>query len=270
MPERIQKFLARCGIASRRQIEQWIKEQRIYVNGQLASLGIQVEPTDQICLDNQLINTTIIAEETRVLLYHKPLGEVCTRHDPEGRITVFNALPPLAQGRWIVVGRLDYNTSGLLLFSNNGDLVNQLAHPKYGFEREYRVRIYGEVTTEILNRLLRGVKLEDGMAAFKTIVPDLYTHSISRGDEAYGRTSSGMYEQRRRVSRGRNQWFTVTLDEGRNRIVRRLWASQGLVVNRLERTRFGPLRLPADLEVGQYRFLTQSEVEQLSNASNTL
>ncbi len=245
MAERIQKFLAQLGLASRRQIEQWIKEQRITVNGELASLGAKVEATDRICLDDKPIATKATAdEETLILLYHKPVGEVCTRHDPEGRVTVFSALPSLTQGRWVVVGRLDYNTSGLLLFSNNGELVNKLAHPRYGFEREYRVRIYGEVSNEMINHLLQGVRLEDGMAAFKTIIPGL--------------------------CRGRNQWFKVTLAEGRNRIVRRLWASQGLVVNRLERIRFGSIRLPENLEVGEYRFLTKTEVEQLLHASNTL
>jgi 23S rRNA pseudouridine2605 synthase len=243
MPERIQKFLAQLGIASRRQIEQWIKEKRISVNGQLATLGIKVEATDSISLDNKPIDLKTPDEETQVLMYHKPVGEVCTRHDPEGRITVFNALPPLVQGRWIVVGRLDYNTSGLLLFSNNGELVNKLAHPSSGFEREYRVRVYGEVNSEMIHRLLQGIKLEDGIAAFKTITPGL--------------------------SRGRNQWFTVTLAEGRNRIVRRLWASLGLAVNRLERIRFGPIRLPNDLAVGEYRFLTKREVEQI-HANNTI
>lgn len=238
MAERIQKFLAQLGLASRRQIEQWIKEQRISVNGQVASLGAKVEATDHICLDDKPIAIKP-TEETHILLYHKPVGEVCTRHDPEGRVTVFDALPPLTQGRWVVVGRLDYNTSGLLLFSNNGELVNKLAHPRYGFEREYRVRVYGEVDAETISRLLEGVELEDGIAAFKTIVPGLY--------------------------RGRNQWFKVTLAEGRNRIVRRLWDSQGFVVNRLERIRFGSIRLPEDLEVGEYRFLTATEVEQLLN-----
>lgn len=244
MAERIQKFLAQCGLASRRQIEQWIKEQRITVNGLVASLGAKVEATDHICLDDKPIATKAVNEETRVLLYHKPVGEVCTRHDPEGRVTVFSALPPLTAGRWIVVGRLDYNTSGLLLFSNNGELVNKLAHPRYGFEREYRVRVYGEVDAETISRLLEGVELEDGIAAFKTIVPG--------------------------VCRGRNQWFKVTLAEGRNRIVRRLWDSQGLVVNRLERIRFGPIWLPENLEIGEYQFLTKTEVEKLLNDSIAL
>jgi 23S rRNA pseudouridine2605 synthase len=244
MAERIQKFLAQCGLASRRQIEQWIKEQRITINGELASLGAKVEASDQICVDNKPITIKAAPEETRVLLYNKPVGEVCTRHDPEGRITVFSALPPLTEGRWIMVGRLDYNTSGLLLFSNNGELVNKLAHPRYGFEREYRVRVYGEVDAETISRLLDGVELEDGVAAFKTIIPGLY--------------------------RGRNQWFKVTLTEGRNRIVRRLWDSQGFVVNRLERIRFGHIRLPEDLEVGEYRFLTKTDVEKLSNATDPL
>lgn len=242
MAERIQKLLAQQGIASRRQIEQWIKEGRIHVNGELASLGLKVELNDHFYLDEKPILIQMPDTDIQVLLYHKPVGEVCTRHDPEGRLTVFNALPELKQGRWIAVGRLDYNTSGLLLFSNNGDVANRLAHPKYGFEREYRVRIYGEVKPEVLTRLLKGVILEDGIAAFKTIEPG--------------------------IRRGRNQWFKVTLGEGRNRIVRRLWASQDLVVNRLERTRFGPIHL-AELPLGQYRFLTKTELEALFDANDT-
>lgn len=242
MSERIQKLLAQQGIASRRQIEQWIKEGRIRVNGQLASLGLKVELTDKFSLDEEPIDIQAPDEETHVLLYHKPVGEVCTRYDPEDRVTVFSALPELKQGRWIAVGRLDYNTSGLLLFSNNGDIANKLAHPRYGFEREYRVRIYGEVKPEVLTRLLKGVMLEDGIAAFKTIEPG--------------------------IRRGRNQWFKVSLGEGRNRIVRRLWASQDFVVNRLERIRFGPIHL-ADLPVGQHRFLTKTELEALFDANNT-
>lgn len=242
MTERIQKLLANQGIASRRQIEQWIREGRISVNGQLASLGLKVELTDHFCLDEEPIKIQAPDAERHVLLYHKPIGEVCTRYDPEGRITVFSALPELQQGRWIVVGRLDYNTSGLLLFSNDGELANRLAHPSYGFEREYRVRVYGEIKPEMLSCLLNGVELEDGMAVFKTIEPGL--------------------------CKGRNQWFKVTLGEGRNRIVRRLWASQGLVVNRLERIRFGPIHLDS-LPLGEYRFLTKTELETIFNANHT-
>ena len=236
MPERIQKLLAQQGIGSRRQIETWIKEGRISVNGQLASLGLKVELSDRFCLDQKPIRIQKPATETKVLIYHKPVGEVCTRYDPEGRKTVFQHLPELTQGRWIVVGRLDYNTSGLLLFTNEGELAYRLAHPKYGFEREYRVRIYGEVKPEMIRRLLEGVELEDGMAAFETIEPGLF--------------------------KGRNQWFKVSLREGRNRIVRRLWASQGLVINRLERIRFGPIHLD-DLELSQYRLLKTFEMREL-------
>ena len=238
MTDRIQKVLAAQGIASRRQIEQWIQQGRITVNGILATLGMKITDSDVICIDNKVVTLTP-AENTEVaiLLYHKPIGEVCTRHDPEGRDTVFAHLPALKQGRWIAIGRLDYNTSGLLLFCNEGEIANRLAHPRYGFEREYRVRIYGEVTPAMIQRLQNGVELEDGPASLKKIIP------LQKS--------------------GRNQWFIVILNEGRNRIVRRLWASQDVQVNKLERVRFGDISLPDDLDVGEYRLLKQDEVRDI-------
>ncbi len=221
MAERIQKFLAEKGLGSRREIEKWILAGRIKLNGVLATLGMRVEVGDELCLDDRAINTAPIAKRVRILLYHKPVGQICSRHDPEGRPTIFEHLPKLIAERWISVGRLDFNTSGLLLLTTDGELADRLMHPRYGLEREYRVRVYGQVTEAILEALQTEVILSDGPAAFKRIMPGMAT--------------------------GRNQWFNVVLAEGRNREVRRLWESQGLVVNRLERVRFGPIVLPEDL-----------------------
>jgi 23S rRNA pseudouridine2605 synthase len=238
MSDRIQKVLASQGIASRRQIEQWIQQGRIAVNGVTATLGLKITESDVVCIDDKVIPLTSEKHtDISILLYHKPIGEVCTRYDPEGRDTVFTHLPKLAQGRWIAIGRLDYNTSGLLLFCNDGEVANRLAHPRYGFEREYHVRVYGEVTPAMIQRLLEGVELEDGPARFNKVTP------LQKS--------------------GRNQWFTVVLTEGRNRIVRRLWASQEVQVNKLERVRFGDIALPNDLEVGEYRLLKQDEVQDI-------
>src|SRR3990167_3073078 len=168
MTEKLQKILAQTGLASRRTIEQWIQAGRITVNGQLAKLGDRALHTDKIKLDGKLVQ---LAPPTakQVLLYHKPVGEICTRSDENNRPTVFQQLPPLKQGRWIAVGRLDLNTSGLLLFTNNGELANQLMHPRFNLEREYAVRVRGQVSQEMINTLLKGVLLEDGVAKFKKI-----------------------------------------------------------------------------------------------------
>jgi len=229
MSEKIQKVLSRVGIASRRSIEAWIKDGRISVNGKLAKIGQRVTEKDRISVDGEPVFVDSEKEATRVILYHKPAGEISTRSDPEGRPTVFDALPKLFQGRWISVGRLDINTSGLLLFTNDGELANRLMHPSNGLEREYAVRVLGIVTNEILDRLVKGVRLEDGNARFEDIV-------VSGG-------------------KGANRWYHVVVMEGRNRLVRRLWESQGLKVSRLKRVRFGPIFLEASLRQGHWREL---------------
>ena len=237
--EKLQKVLARIGLGSRREIESWIEAGRVSVNGQIASLGARVDSLDQILVDGRPVKRDIANEEARrVMLYNKPEGEVCTRDDPEGRPTVFNRLPRLKHGRWINIGRLDINTSGLLLFTTDGELANRLMHPSYQMDREYAVRVMGEVDEEMIERLKTGVMLDDGPARFTDIV-----------------TSGG---------EGINRWYHVCLMEGRNREVRRLWESQGVRVNRLKRVRFGPVFLGPELPVGRWREMKQNEIDALS------
>lgn len=239
MTEKLQKVLARAGFGSRREIESWISEGRISVNGKLATLGDRVSATDVIRVDGHVVSKTRLEQShrCRVLLYHKPVGEVTSRNDPEGRPTVFDNLPGLRNGRWIAVGRLDINTSGLLLFTNDGELANRLMHPSYTIEREYAVRVLGEVAPETLQQLREGVELEDGPARFNAIVDG--------GGE------------------GANHWYHVTLDEGRNREVRRLWESQGVTVSRLIRVRYGPIAMPRRIRPGRWEELKGEELSLL-------
>ncbi len=228
MSDKLQKVLANAGLGSRREMEKWIEQGRASVNGKMATLGDRVEPHDKIRVDGNLIDRQSSESVCRVLMYNKPEGELCSRKDPEGRATVFDRLPNIANGRWIAVGRLDINTSGLLLFTNDGELANRLMHPKHEVEREYAVRVFGEVTNDKLNKLKRGVELEDGMAKFTSI-------RAKPGDDE-----------------SLNSWFNVTLSEGRNREVRRLWESQDLQVSRLIRVNYGGLELKKRLPQGAW------------------
>ncbi|ANI13985.1 pseudouridine synthase [Pseudomonas citronellolis] len=238
--EKLQKVLARLGVGSRRDVEAWIEEGRVKVNGVVASLGQRVESHDAIAVDEHLIRREQAEEHVRrVLIYNKPEGEVCTRDDPEGRPTVFDRLPRLRSGRWINVGRLDINTTGLLLFTTDGELANRLMHPSYEMDREYAVRVRGEVDEEMIERLKAGVMLEDGPAKFSDI-------QQAPGGEGF------------------NHWYHVVVMEGRNREVRRLWESQGVVVSRLKRVRFGPVFLTSELTMGRYREMDQRELDILS------
>lgn len=239
MTEKLQKVLANGGLGSRREIEEWIKQGRVFVNGKCAQLGDRVTGKERITVDNVPVTITVQKQACRVIIYHKPEGEVCTRHDPEGRKTVFQRLPPLKGERWVMVGRLDVNTTGLLIFTNQGELANKLMHPRAQIEREYAVRVQGEVSPEQLKQLQTGVVLEDGKARFKRVV-------YSGGE-------------------GSNQWYHVVLCEGRNREVRRLWESQGVRVSRLIRIRFGNLSLPRYLRRGQWKELSHREVSQLQS-----
>lgn len=235
--ERLHKRLAQAGLGSRRAIEEWIRAGRITVNGQLAKVGASIVDGDIVCIDGkEVVWEYAAAPLPRVLIYNKPSGEVCTRSDPEGRATVFDRLPRVA-GRWVVVGRLDFTTLGLLLFTNNGELANRLMHPSTGMEREYAVRVLGEVDNVMLQRLRNGVTLEDGPARFDSIV------------DAGGQ--------------GSNHWYHVIVHEGRNREVRRLWESQGITVSRLIRVRYGPVTLPRDLPPGRYREMAEPEINSL-------
>ncbi len=235
---RIQKWLAGAGLGSRREIERWIQEGRIRVNGELATLGLRVSSRDQIKVNGRTIRPPHLREgRRRVIAYHKPVGEVVTRSDPEGRPTVFERLPKLSVGRWIAVGRLDLNTVGLILFTDDGELANRLMHPSRGIEREYAVRVLGEVTEETCQRLCDGVALEDGQARFERVV--------DAGGE------------------GANHWYRVVLTEGRQREVRRLWETQGVVVSRLIRVRFGPVSLERALRPGRWVDLPPVQMHQL-------
>lgn len=234
--EKIQKILARRGVGSRRAMEKAIADGRIYVNGRQATLGDRAQDQDKIEVDGQLVegkNTSI-----RVILYNKPEGQVCTRKDEKGRTTVFSSLPRLHNQRWINVGRLDINTSGLLLFTTDGELANKLMHPSSNIDREYLVRVFGDVSEKHISTMLAGVELEDGLAKFSDIVK--------------GENEGGL-----------NKWYTVCLMEGRNREVRRLWESQGLKVNRLKRVRYGSVFMPSYLRSGQWIDLPSGEIKAL-------
>ena len=236
--ERLQKVLSRAGLGSRRQIEDWISQGRISLNGRYAKLGDRYQPGDRLIVNGRVMDLdSHQTEPTRVLLYHKPIGEVVTRRDPEGRPVIFTQLPRPTRGRWIAIGRLDINTEGLLLLTNNGEMANRLMHPSREIEREYAVRVLGAVDDRTLERLLRGVELDDGMARFERLVP--------AGGE------------------GANRWFHVTLREGRNRIVRRLWESQNITVSRLIRIRFSWIELPPRLRARTFIELPQDTVGQL-------
>jgi 23S rRNA pseudouridine2605 synthase len=222
--EKLQKVLARSGLGSRRDMESWIAAKRVTVNGAPASLGQRVSPGDRIKVDDHLVAARWETRLPRVLLYHKPAGEIVSSDDPGGRPTVFDRLPRVKRGRWIAVGRLDFNTSGLLVLTTSGDLAARLMHPRYQVEREYAVRVDGALSEEETRRLLEGVLLADGPARFDSLTFE--------GGE------------------GRNRWYRVALKEGRNREVRRLLEAIGRQVTRLMRVRFGPIPLPPGLRRG--------------------
>jgi 23S rRNA pseudouridine2605 synthase len=234
--EKLQKVLARAGLGSRRELEAAIAAGRVEVNGLPAMLGDRVQPNDRLVLDGRPVEST--QPQRLVLIYNKPEGEVCTRQDPEGRPTIFARLPVLKEGRWLSVGRLDINTSGLLLLTTDGELANRLMHPSFQIEREYAVRVLGEVTPEMVAQMHEGVQLEDGLARFTDI-------------QCFGGS-------------GANVWYHVVIMEGRQREVRRLWESQGVVVSRLKRVRYGNVFLASDLKMGQWKALDQKVIDALA------
>ncbi|RZS80274.1 23S rRNA pseudouridine(2605) synthase RluB [Pigmentiphaga kullae] len=236
MPK-LHKVLADAGIGSRREMEELIVAGRVSVNGEPAHIGQRVAPNDQVRVNGKLVQRRHTTRPPRVVLYHKPAGEIVTQDDPEGRATVFSRLPKIKNGKWLSIGRLDLNTEGLLIFTTSGDLANRLMHPRYGQEREYAVRVLGEMTDEQRRALVEGVQLDDGMAAFGSL-------DYLGGD-------------------GSNRWYRVTLQEGRNREVRRMFESQGVVVSRLLRTRFGDVSLPRGLRRGRWEELDPSLVTAL-------
>lgn len=240
--ERIQKVLANAGFGSRREIERQIEAGEVRVNGKPAKLGDRITPEDRVSIGKRRVGNWRLGDiGNRTIVYNKPLGELVTRSDPAGRPTVFHSLPPLKTGRWIAVGRLDINTTGLLLFTTDGELANRLMHPTQQIEREYAVRVHGEVEDAMLQRLVSGVELEDGEARFEEIV--------ASGGE------------------GSNRWFHVVIMEGRKREVRRLWEAVGVQVSRLKRVRFGPVMLEKRLPAGKWRELEAAELRALLEAT---
>ncbi len=236
MSERVQKYLANHGIASRREIERWIKAGEVLIDGEVCVLGQRITGKEEITIRDELLKIHDLPK-SRVLIYHKPCGEIVTRSDPAHRPKIFDRLPSLTSGRWVSIGRLDINTSGLILLTTDGNLANALMHPRNEIEREYRVRVHGKVSDSVLTRLQQGVRLEDGIAKLTLL-------EIQE-------------------SKGTNTWCRIMLKEGKNREVRRLWESQGLQVSRLIRTRFGPITLPRELKEGGYLDLSATKIKQL-------
>jgi len=242
MSEKIQKVFARSGLGSRREVESWIRDGRIRVNNRGAVLGDRIQPQDRLFLDGERVKLKWPDDvPARVIAYNKPEGYICSRKDTHERPTIFDQLPPLENGRWISIGRLDINTSGLLLLTNDGELANKLMHPSSEVQREYAVRVFGRVADDTLAQLRKGVMLEDGKARFQ--------HIKERGGQ------------------GSNHWYHVVISEGRKREVRRLWEAVGLKVSRLIRIRLGPVRLNKQLAQGEWQALRQSEIAKLRSAA---
>ncbi len=242
---RLAKHLASLGVASRRTIDRWIELGRITIDGRAARLGDKVNASNHICIDGNAIPDVRIGGRPRVLLYHKPEGEISTRKDPSNRPTVFRNLPKLEAERWVAVGRLDINTRGLLLFTNDGGLANRLMHPSFNHEREYLCRVYGVATSADVNRLKRGILLDDEWMCFNQV-------HLKRSDIADG---------------GRNNWYSVVVTEGKNREIRRMWAAVGCRISRLIRVRYGSIVLPKKLKMGEWQELKLAAVDTLLEES---
>ena len=244
MTEKLHKVLADLGLGSRREMERWISANRVKVNGVVASLGDRVGLDETIVVDGHAVrDSNTKRKRPRIIIYHKPEGEITSRKDPEGRKSVFDSLPSLHNERWISVGRLDFNTAGLMIFTTDGELANELMHPRNEIEREYVCRVMAtEVDEAMLERLRTGVELEDGEAHFSRLVP-------MRGESV-------------------NRWFSVSLTEGKNREVRRLWESQGVMVNRLKRVAYGSVVLPSFLGQGRWLELTPKEMKTVYRMAN--
>ncbi len=238
---KLHKVLAEGGLGSRRDMEELIIAGRVSVNGEPAHIGQRILPTDQVRINGKLLQRKVTKRPPRVLIYHKPSGEIVSNNDPEGRASVFDRLPNMKSAKWLAVGRLDFNTEGLLLFTTSGDLANRLMHPRYGIEREYAVRTLGELEEGMRQKLLSGIELDDGLAQFSKI------------------TDGG--------GEGVNKWYRVTIGEGRNREVRRMFEAVGLTVSRLIRTRYGVMTLPSALKRGRWEELEENAVRSLLVAS---
>lgn len=234
---KLQKILAQAGLGSRRSMEQWIREGRVTVNGKVADIGMRVTFRDRIRVGRRLVRWPALERLPRVLLYHKPEGEVTTREDPQGRPTVFEKLPRIRGAQWRAIGRLDYNTCGLLIFTTSGEIANRMMHPRFAVEREYAVRTLGRLTPGQIEALKSGIRLEDGRVRCVAVE--------DQGGE------------------GANHWYRIVLTEGRNRVVRRMFQALGLTVSRLMRIRFGIVALPPRLRRGQHVELPPQEVKRL-------
>jgi 23S rRNA pseudouridine2605 synthase len=238
--ERLQKVLAQAGIGSRREMEEWISAGRVSVNGAVATLGMRVSEGDKVQVDGRHIRLQLQTEQTlpRILLYHKQEGEIVSRDDPKERANVFDALPKLRGQKWIAIGRLDFNTSGLLIFTTSGELANRLMHPRFEVEREYAVRVQGQMTPDQMHQMIKeGIELEDGLVRFEQLSDE--------GGEGY------------------NHWYRLVLKEGRNRVVRRTFEALGLPVSRLMRVRFGMINLPPRIKRGMMAELGEGEVRAI-------
>jgi 23S rRNA pseudouridine2605 synthase len=234
MPERLHKMLAQAGLGSRREMEELIRAGKVTVNGEVADIGAQAEETDLVKVNGRAVRFRVASALPRILLYHKPEGEIVSRDDPEQRETVFDLLPQVRGAKWIAVGRLDFNTGGLLVFTTSGDLANRLMHPRFEVEREYAIRVRGELLPDQLRQLRQGIEMEDGPAQFESLVDE--------GGE------------------GSNHWYRGVLKEGRNREVRRMFEAMGLTVSRLIRVRFGVLTLPPRVKRGRWLELEPEQV----------
>ncbi|MHB1677520.1 MAG: 23S rRNA pseudouridine(2605) synthase RluB [Sulfuriferula sp.] len=232
--QKLQKMLAAAGLGSRREMESWIADGRVTVNGTVANLGSRIVPGDRVLVDQRPVRLSFEVELPRVMIYHKPEGEIVSRDDPKARKTVFDELPRVRNGKWIAIGRLDFNTEGLLIFTTHGELANRLMHPSFEVEREYAVRIMGELSQEQMQQMTAGIELEDGMAYLERIA--------EQGGE------------------GSNRWYKVIIKEGRNREIRRMFEAMGMMVSRLIRVRFGILNLPPRVKRGQMLELESGQV----------
>lgn len=237
LTQKLHKVLAQAGLGSRRAMEEWIRSGRVTVNGVVAGIGTRVTQHDVIRVGRRVVRWPALQRLPRVVLYHKPEGEIASRDDPEGRPTVFDKLPRIRGAKWIAVGRLDYNTCGLLVFTTSGELANRMMHPRYGIEREYAVRVLGHLKSEQVARLKDGITLDDGPA-----------RCVAVEDEG---------------GEGANHWYRIVLAEGRNRVVRRMFGALGVTVSRLMRVRFGIVTLPPRLKRGQVSELAPEEVREL-------
>ncbi len=238
--ERLQKVLAQAGVGSRREMEEWIAAGRVKVNGEVATLGMRVAEGDRVQVDGRAIRLRMgeTQKAPRVLLYHKQEGEIVSRDDPDGRPSVFDNLPRIAGQKWIAIGRLDFNTSGLMIFTTSGELANRLMHPRFEVEREYAVRVQGEMAPEQMKQMLhQGIELEDGVVKFAKLTDE--------GGEGF------------------NHWYRIVIKEGRNREVRRTFEALGLPVSRLIRVRFGIVNLPPSIKRGKMAELGSEEVKMV-------